>query len=510
MNTNTRKHRLSLAVALVIGLLPSQAFAASQDATFELYPHCIEREGKDDEWIFGPIPSPGIVVETRDIEGVRCSSFEVQDPQTLRTRPLKPGDILDIDLVIDNPSKQPINRVRTWLSYDPNMLGGEAVTINKKFSLVTPDEKGFSRDEGYVKMEASTDGKTVNDEKILFARIQLRVIKTNPIGTPITFHDVQPNGHSVIMEKSGDEESYIVKEEPGVLLVTFLDDGLSSEEDTENDDIGNIFDSEPDTDVEPEPEAEPEPEPEPEAEAEPDPNACLRDEDCGDGTCTAGQCEQKPALLSNGASCSYDDECESGLCGSGICVPNLSDEPTNEQQVAQGPSGERTAFSLLQIRNTRVTTDGSSVFLAWDHLRSSQLKAYTVYYSKTSGRYMQRRTIDKSENSLTLRSLEPGKRYYFAVRALSKKDEESAFSREVSIVVGDPDSSSAPLVAGSISTGPGKNPVANLIGDGGPVPVPGETGLPSAMALFLIGSAVVGTTFASRRQFVVSDFKPHE
>ena len=123
---------------------------------------------------------------------------------------------------------------------------------------------------------------------------------------------------------------------------------------------------------------------------------------------------------------------------------------------------------------------------------------------------MQRRRIDKSENSLTLRSLEIGKRYYFAVRALSRQDEESAFSQEVSIVIGDPDSSSAPLVPGSISAGPGKNPVANIVDGPTSRPVPGETGLPSAIALFLVGSAIVGTSLASRRQFVVSNFNPHE
>mgnify|MGYP003975757257 FL=1 len=487
--------------------MPTNALAATPDATFELHPHCIEREGKDGEWLFGPIPSPGIVVETRDIEGVACTTFEIEDPQTLRTRNLKKGDILDIDVVIDNPSKQSIDRVRAWLSYDPNMLEGESIEINSKFGLVTPDEKDFSPGEGYAKMEASTDGETLDGEKVLFARIQFRVKETNSIGTPITFHDVQPSGHSTIITTNDGEETYIVKEEPGELLVKFaLDADAGPTEDVDpvptDDDIGNIFDTVP------EPEEEPEPEPEPIAPPV-DPNACLRDEDCANGTCEAGQCKESTSLLPNGANCDTDNQCESSLCGSGICVPNLGNSSDDNANANQG-SDQRTAFALLQIRNLRVTTDGSSAFLAWDPLRSSQLKANTVYYGKTSGRYMQRRTIDKSENSLTFRSLEVGKRYYFAVRGLSKQDEESAFSREVSIVIGDPDSSSAPLVPGSISDGPGKNPVASLINENPSTAVPGETGLPSAVVLFLIGSAIIGTTFASRRQFVVSDKNPHE
>src|SRR3989344_3731523 len=164
---------------LVVGLLaPFTVIAATQDATFELHPHCIENEAGDDKWIFGPIPSPGMVVETRE-GGVRCTAFEVQDPQTLRTPALRKGDILDIDLVVDNPGKQDILRVRSWLSYDPNMLEGTLLEINDAFTLVTPDEKDFSESEGYAKMEASTEGNGVDDEKIVFARLQFTVKETN-------------------------------------------------------------------------------------------------------------------------------------------------------------------------------------------------------------------------------------------------------------------------------------------------------------------------------------------
>ena len=224
MNTHIRKLRLSIITAFIVGMIPTQAFAAIHDATFELHPHCIEREGKDGEWLFGPIPSPGIVLEIRDIDGLRCLTFEIEDPQTLRTRPLRKGDILDIDVVIDNPGKRKINRVRVWLSYDPNMLEGESLEINEKFDVVTPDEKDFSPDEGYVKIEASKGRGNENGDKILVARIQFKVIETNPIGTPITFHDVQPGGHSVIMADNNGEQAYVVKEEPGVLLVKFAEE----------------------------------------------------------------------------------------------------------------------------------------------------------------------------------------------------------------------------------------------------------------------------------------------
>lgn len=364
----------SISVVVSLGLaMPATVYAAEADATFSLHPHCIEREGETDDWIFGPIPSPGIVVETRQAS-TRCTSFDVKDPQTLQTPALSIGDTLDIDVVIDNPSAQHIKRARAWLSYDPNMLEGVSIDINETFSLVTPDERAFSESEGYVKMEASAEDSGPNTKKVLFARLTFRVIETNPIGTPITFHDAQPSGHTVIMTAQGDEEAYIQKEEPGVLLVRFATE--------------NILDD----------------------------GSCVRDEDCEEHVCIAGVCQEPPApptptptptptpvptptpLLPNGAVCSENSECQSTICSTGICVPQVDPTPP----IAQ--TSDRTTFSLLQIRNVRVTTDGTSVFLAWDPLQSSLLKAYNIYYGTTSGRYIQRRTIDKSETSITIRS----------------------------------------------------------------------------------------------------------
>lgn len=480
-----------VSLVLTVGLIaPTPVYAATTDATFELHSECFSSgQSRDENWSLGPIPSPGMIADTDLGDKVEyCEDFEVRDPQTLQTRELREGDILNIDVVIDNPSKQHIRRARAWLSYDPKMLEGISVDIDEEFSLVTPDENGFSASEGYVKMEASTEGRGPNDSKVLFAKLQFRVIETNPIGTPITFHDAQPAGHTVIMAVEGDDETYIQKEEPGVLLVRFNVDLNNFEPENTNED--SIFNQVP--------------EPTPPAV---DDNSCLRDEDCSDGICNAGQCQAKQALLPNGSQCIEDKECDSGICGSGICVPALDNAA---QANVSDSQNSRTAFSLLQIRNLRVTTDGSAIFLAWDHLQSSQLKAYNVYYGTTSGRYIQRRTIDKSENSITLRSLPIGTRYYFAVRGLSTQDEESAFSQEVSIVVGEPDSSSAPLVVGSITAGPGKNPIASLPNDG-TTGVPGETGSSSIALLFLLASAVIGTSFASKRQLTaLSSLPNHE
>ena len=157
----------------------------------------------------------------------------------------------------------------------------------------------------------------------------------------------------------------------------------------------------------------------------------------------------------------------------------------------------------IQVQNLRATTDGTSVFLAWDALQSSTLKAYNIYYGTTSGQYIQRKTIAGDQNTLTIRNLPAGTTYYFAVRAVSAGDEESAFSQEVGITVGDPSSSTAPMNLGSDSAYQAStNPVRSG------TTVPGETGTSSNVALILLLSAVIGTLIASRRQFTITSSQP--
>jgi hypothetical protein len=152
------------------------------------------------------------------------------------------------------------------------------------------------------------------------------------------------------------------------------------------------------------------------------------------------------------------------------------------------------AFTLLQVQGVRVTTDGSSVFLAWDALPSSELAGYNVYYGTVSGRYIQRRTVDKAATSLTIRSLPVGTTYYFAVRAYNGAGEETVFSQEVGVSVGNPRTSTSPLNANSLPT---KTPPT-----GGTVS--GETGMTSVLLFAVLGCAAVGTFIAARRQLQLS------
>jgi hypothetical protein len=217
--------------------------------------------------------------------------------------------------------------------------------------------------------------------------------------------------------------------------------------------------------------------------------SCFFDTDCtNSGTCVNGLCSSPStapaALIPTGGTCVLSTQCQSTMCVEGIC----RDQETYEN--------DRTAFALLQVRNLRATTEGGIAYLQWDALRSSMLKGYNVYYGSTSGQYIQRKTIPATNASVSIRNLPEGETYYFAVRAVSGQDEESAFSQEVSMEIGNPSTSTAPLVASILTDAPGENPVVT----GGAGTLPGETGMGTTLAIFMLISAVIGTILASRRQ----------
>ncbi len=554
-------------ITLFVGvfLQPSISRAANaNDPTFILRPYC--DEGYDgNEWIYGPVPPPGW---TAGEDPNLCSPFEIDDPQTLRTPLLLVGETLDIDLVVQNPGERPISSIRTWLTYDPDVLEGTDITINDiAFPEITPGEEDFSAEDGYVKIQVSAiDDAIPTDYWIHVARIQFTVKKEISPGTVMNFHDVQPNGHTVIMSK-GDvgKARYILGQEPGSLMVRIgtVDTGpapllqigapcVQSDECASGQCEANICIAAGENSLE-----------SCTLDGEcntsmcyggfcrsaefkiPTDGACRRDNQCASLVCRNGKCSGA-TNIPNGEGCTSNLECASGTCSNGVCIQTLDDNScasdfdcdpgnictnsicTREQAVI--PNGgtcvlstqcqsslcvegvckdqethenDRTAFSLLQIRNLRVTSDGNSAFLGWDPLRSSMLKTYNMYYGTTSGQYIQRKILPGTSPSVTIRNLPSGTTYYFAIRASNKNDEESAFSQEVAVEIGNPASSTAPLVASVLTDAPKGNPLTD-----GPIDVPGETGIPSIFVVFLIISGVIGTLIASRRQVVASSFAP--
>lgn len=200
----------------------------------------------------------------------------------------------------------------------------------------------------------------------------------------------------------------------------------------------------------------------------------------------------------------------SGLLEQGILNPSslgqllvrLRKEGTNMQAAPEKPipppaeDQPEGIFTLLQVQKLSVTTEGSSVFLAWNPLPSSRLIGYNLYYGTVSGKYLQRRSMDSATTSLTLRSLPPNTQYFFAVRGVADAQTETAFSQEATIAVGDPGSSSAPLRGNVVEQ---SRPRARTQRD-----LAGHTGTPSILLLILLVSAGIGSALACRRQCIAS------
>jgi len=493
-----------IALALFSMIAPWKAGAQDlEGVSLVLEPHCVNEEQTLSDTALGP--TPDILGEGKD-EGSKCPSFEVENPKTLKTRPLKPGDILDMDIVIKNPSKEEIQRMRVWLNYDPTVLKGTNVEINDElFPTITPGEEDFDPSQGFVMIRGDADEESApSDERILAARVEFEVISAPKSGTIIGFYDVQETGHTKVMQKSGSspEGAYALQTDPGNLRVVFADtrectsdtqclegkcmDGICSEY------SGLVNGSD-----------------------------CQIDSQCESGSCEGGKCsdeletapdslpeEEQSAQegMPNGSQCLFNADCASLNCVNNICIaliPPPSLEPSGtplipDTQTGIGQvSGISTAFSLLQVQNLRVTTKDNSAFLGWDPLKSSQLKAYNIYYGTTQGQYIQRKTIEGAMQSLTIRNLPEETKYYLAVRAVSLTDEESAFSQEVYVSIGDPSTSSA-LLAMPSNTASLTNPVR------GGNTVPGETGIPSPLTFLVFASAIIGTAFAFRKQIALA------
>ncbi len=188
---------------------------------------------------------------------------------------------------------------------------------------------------------------------------------------------------------------------------------------------------------------------------------------------------------------------------SSVAAGSPSSATGSSARSSPAPSGIL-PFRLLQVQNVRITSDDGTLFVAWDQLKIPRLKGYNVYYGSQMGRYIQRRSLPATSQSIAIRGLQKGTAYYAAVRAVNESDEESAFSREVGVEIGKPNTSTSPLLTIPVEGGlTGNVTGGNPLSPSKPgTAVPGEAGASTVLLMLAAASAVIGVFVALRRQFI--------
>ncbi len=375
-----------------------------------------------------------------------CPAFETLDPTALQTPTLKPGETLDLDIILTNAVQNPVRRVRAWLSYDPQILEGVEITAGPTIKTPLPGEVSFSPADGLARIGFVKSGEVLKEKFIVVARVRFTVKEGAKGRSPISFYDPKENTSGHVYVINTDTQNLLVQ--PLVSLVTVH----AAAGDTP---APAVASSEP-------------------------------------STAPTSSTPTAPVTQASSAA---------------LAVAAASSQPT---QVAGASSAARSsaapvpvAFPLLQVQNVRITTRDSSMFVAWEALRTTQLKGYNLYYGTQQGRYIQRRSLGPTISSAEIPNLATGVTYYAAVRAVNAQDQESAFSQEVGVSIGDPKSATTPLaVAQGGTTRSAAAPVNPVTTGSAATLVPGEAGLPEDVAPFLVAAAVVGALFAFRRQAI--------
>ena len=122
-------------------------------------------------------------------------------------------------------------------------------------------------------------------------------------------------------------------------------------------------------------------------------------------------------------------------------------------------------FIVILITSVTTFAASGSISLAWDRSTETDVVGYKVYWGTSSGVYTAQQD-NLNEITATISNLEVGSRYYFAVTAYNQSGLESAYSQEVSGIVGSP-----PI--------PTPSPTATPPPEGTPSPTPSGTPSPA-------------------------------
>lgn len=385
-----------------------------------------------------------------------CPKFAVKDAAHHTTAELAVGDLLDLDvaLLIGDPSVRQagssnmVQIVRASIKYDTAVLEARSVELLSALPAPFPGEQNIDASAGIVRIGGATKGAITAADTVI-ARVTFRVLAA-PSDTVLAFHGFSENGlGQTAVNAAGAPKG----NEPGVLPPPPCLDGF----------IGCEEGITPLLSVEP--------------------SKLFVD---------VKGVSVVPVVSTAGASSSSSKGAIAASVEPG--TGQTTSAGTQAPSMIPPPQPSPSSFPLLQVQNVVASTKDHEVYVGWTALPSSELRGYNVYYGTVSGRYIQRHSVPSEETSFVIRDLEPGTTYYVAVRAFNGQGLESAFSQEVSVVVGTPGSAVNPVVFDAARNAVTKRMTSKVVGD---------TGTADTVAVLLLLSALIGTGFAFRRQLVV-------
>lgn len=383
-----------------------------------------------------------------------CPEFNVADPSTLTTTPLSIGDTLDLDVVLVNPTHEKIGKIRLWISYDTDALEGTALSVSKAFPTITPGQANFSSSSGYAKITASASSGNEPTDAIMPVARLTFVVKN-------------------AMNAASSPLSFH-DQRAGIDGHTFVTTTTAPTQNLLSTPLGSLL-----------------------VQLVPSISA-------------------EQGYSSASTSNAYDSSAAASEALSASSVSSISSSDALPAPLVAPESPN--SFGLIQVQNVRIGTKDNALYVTWDALSHPKLQGYNVYYGSLRGRYLHRRSVSVASRGAMISNLPTGKTYYAAIRGVDDENLETAFSAEVSVEIGNPSTSSSPIIGAldlvaeiAPSVGAPDNPVENMdrmLADGSTAAVPGRSGAPSGVFLLLIGSAAIGTLLACRRQMTVSKKLP--
>jgi len=117
-----------------------------------------------------------------------------------------------IGIVIHNPSRAPIQSVRSWVQFDPSAMRiRDLGIVESRFALFAPGERMIDSSEGFVKLGAAAQT-PITDEEIVFATFTVR-LASGDTPSALSFYDwrEEGNGHTAVLLLEEDAVTNILR-----------------------------------------------------------------------------------------------------------------------------------------------------------------------------------------------------------------------------------------------------------------------------------------------------------